>query len=153
MILQSDSFLNYNSDIQFKDKGCALFCITEWAVKKGYYVFEREKYLYSCEDWKTRGIIDNECTVLNWNLLCKELNLPYEIVIENGTHKLIRPPLPNEIQIMYLKHLELGYKHFVNGDNRDNVIYDPLGESNTAKAYYEHKGILIGRRIFRRVKL
>lgn len=151
MILQTDLILNSLSDFSYGDSGCALFVLIDIAVKKQKYVFERESFIHDCEDWFNRELIDKECTILSWDGMLSALNLPYKIVIEGGTHKLLRHPHENEIQILYLKHLERGYKHFVGADNRDNVTYDPLGESNTAKAYYERKGIIIGRRILREI--
>lgn len=155
MILQTDVLLNKDSAFTFDESGCALFDLTEWAVKKGYYTFSREVFYNDCLQWKKMGIIDYECTVLSWDLLAKELNLPYRIVIEEVdgqiTHKLQRQPREDEIQLLRLFNPYSGYKHFVNADNRDNVTYDPLGESKTAEAYYERKGTIVSRRILRRI--
>jgi hypothetical protein len=151
MILQTDKLLNSMSGITFDKSGCALFCLTEVAIRKGFYTFERHQFVKDCERWETKGIIDNEAFVLDWNRLCEALNLPYEIVIES-THKLQRPPMNGEFQILHILNPYTNYMHFCNADNRDNVTYDPLGESDTAKMFYARKGSLLSRRIFKRVK-
>ena len=151
MILQQDKILNDMGGFKFKKFGCALFCLTEYAVRKQYYVFDRDTFYRDCIKWESMGIIDYDCTVLSWDLLCKELGLPYRIVIENGTHKLERQPESDEIQVLRLNNPYTGFKHFVNADNRDNVTYDPLGESNTAMAYYERQGTIQSRRILRSI--
>lgn len=153
MIRQDDVLLKSMSDLPFEEFGCALFDIQYLAVMHGDNTFLRNHFITSCENWVRSKVIDDETTILNWNQLCQDSGLPYRLVFEHGTHKLspLRKLEENELQLLYLYNPETGYHHFVCADENDNITYDSLGVSITAKAYKRGVAVIESRRVLRKI--
>lgn len=153
MIRQDDEVLNKLSDLPFKDYGCALFDLTYYGVMYGSYVFERGVFLTDCKEWEGSTYITSSTSIASWNGMCSAVNLPYRIVIENGTHKLPadRQCRDDELQLLYLYNPDTGLNHFVCADRDDNITYDSLGDSLTGKAYKDGVGYIESKRVLRHV--
>jgi hypothetical protein len=121
---------------------CLLDIVNEAKPERG---FSQDLVNRLFETFAKKGYIDEECTILRPNALLDFLEYPATIVIENGTHKL--PPGRDcskiETEILYFRYD--GQGHFVRGDGRGDVTYDPWGFSNAVK-----HGRLVSKRIFRR---
>jgi len=154
MIRQDDILLNNMSDLPFEEYGCALFDVQYLSVMYGENTFKREHFISECENWLRSKVIDKETTILKWDRLLQDSGLPYKLVFEDGTHKLhsMRELQSGELQLLYLYNPQTGFHHFVVGDEGDHIMYDSLGESETAKAYRKGKAYVESRRVFRRIK-
>lgn len=153
MIRQDDVLLNSMSELPFEEFGCALFDIQYLSVMHGTNTFKREHFILECENWLKAGVIDDETAILNWDRLCQDSGFPYQLVFEDGTHKLhpMRELREDELQLLYLYNPDTGYHHFVVADEYDHIMYDSLGESETVRAYKKGKAHIESRRVFRRV--
>ena len=151
MIFQTDIELN-KSVFQFDAGGCALFCVVHKAVEEGTYTFEREQFVKDCMHLRFIKVLSTDCTILNWDRLLKYFYLPFELVFNDGTHK-INPDWEleeDEFQLLYLYNPQTGYHHFVEGDHNDNIRYDSLPYSVTSDAYRMGIGHIESKRVFRR---
>lgn len=148
MIRQDSDWLNENGSI-FKQYGCYIMDIL-WFVNK-----------FTNRTWTPQNIrrFVEHCRAENWiseNLfvrkpeaIFKYAGLPVKIKWDKEyTHK--RPVsetcLPDEFEIQLWRNPRTGYGHFVAGDGKGNVTYDPLGESVTVA-----EGGMESKRIFRRL--
>jgi hypothetical protein len=88
------------------------------------------------------GDIDMESTILDPQGLCVDLNAKLRFM---GKYPASYIPASDELQILVYHNERTGITHFVLGDNKGNVIYDPYPNSKTVK-----EGKVIGKRIFKR---
>ncbi|MBQ7158676.1 MAG: DUF261 family protein [Treponema sp.] len=87
---------------------------------------------------RERKYLDDEATMLNPDGILSDLTgKRFSLHKESADYQTAR----NEHEILLFANGK--YQHFVLGNGRGEVIYDPLGKSNTVA-----NGTLIGKRIF-----
>jgi hypothetical protein len=85
--------------------------------------------------------LDDEATMLCPDAILSDLTgKKFSVMVEKTAYI----PRAGEYEILLFKSGSA--QHFVLGDNRGNVAYDPLGNSNAVA-----EGSLTGKRIFRRI--
>ena len=148
MILQRDPRLLP----EIREQGCYFMSIlffinkftnTQWTgnkINQFYRTMVHIGAIMADADFTT--VSDDDSTIIDPDkiFLMKGCNVRY-----NNRHD---PPdyVCNDNEFEILKLVYQGKAHFVCGDGKGNVTYDPWGESETAK-----KGYLHSKRIFRRI--
>ena len=87
------------------------------------------------------GDIDYEATVLDPQGLCDDLKAGLKFLGKFGPDYL---PRPCEREILLLEHPVSKYKHFVVGNGKGALAWDPYPGSKTAR-----EGRVIGKRIYK----
>jgi hypothetical protein len=88
------------------------------------------------------GDIDIESTILDPQGLCNDLKAQLKFM---GKYPATYTPSSDELQILVYHNDITAITHFVLGDNKGSVLYDPYPNSRTVK-----EGKVIGKRIFKR---
>lgn len=83
--------------------------------------------------------------ILDMSAMFQYFNIPARVVTKNGTHRLPPNYLCRDNDIEFLLFKRPGHiGHFVVGDGKGNVAWDPMGRSLSVK-----EGKLIGKRVYR----
>lgn len=99
------------------NNGCLLFCylyLSNIETMTAYYLLE---------PFIQAGVVDSECTVLNPEKLYSMFGIKASVIISNEN--------PGKTCIARFNNGK--FSHFVVVDKNNNVIFDPLGDSNTVR--------------------
>ena len=142
MIRQDDGRMK----VEIRQWGCYFMSILFWLNKltnislSADCITDGIYKLFVKRQWmRETCFILNPLAILDWG------GIECTVVTENGSHRL--PPnyqcRKNDIEILFFKRP--GHQgHFVAGDGKGNVAYDPMGRSVSVK-----DGDLISKRVFR----
>lgn len=138
MILQRDARLRQ----EIQEDGCYLMSIFFLVNKYTNFPFSVELINDLYHTFNKKGWIDSECTILNPNAIFGFLEM--DVNYTNRHEPPERQTQKNEVEI--LRFVSSYGAHFVVGDGKGNVAYDPWGVSRAVK-----NGRIESKRIFRRL--
>lgn len=139
MILQRDIRLR----AEINEWGCYLMSILFLCNKYTNRELSTELINELYHVFHKHGWMDENCRILNPTAIFGYLGL--DVRYTNRHERPERVCSSEEIEILYFKHGEAG-GHFVCGNGRGIVTYDPWGVSRSAT-----DGELVSKRIFRRL--
>ena len=137
MILQRDSRLN--ADIQAR--GCYYMSLLFLANKWARHQFDIAEIRRVYEHVVTLGWMREDCYILTPERILGYVELETVYLGHRGPHYLC-----GERDIEVLCYQRGGQTHFVTGDGKGHVAYDPWGVSRAVA-----EGTLVSKRIFRRL--
>ena len=80
-----------------------------------------------------KGLLDSEYNIVNPNGLCNLMGIPLQYI--DGHFPPSTPLDPTQYRILCLYRSTNGFHHFVVGNDKDNITFDPIFPySRTAKA-------------------
>lgn len=151
MVYQFDPELNPNGLNFIKEWGCyfcALLKIAEetrgrkFSAQEAYSVYLAAQYtgIVQKEEFNDDGTIKDGCTVYDPDALLHLAGGQGSVRKVSGASYRCAP---NERQILRFYNPSTGYRHFVVGDGKGGVDWDPLEKSKTAReGYIEEQRII-----------
>lgn len=135
MILQTDSRLN----IEINNYGCYFMSYLFLANKHTGLELDTKKIMEIYSDAVKNGAMKDTCFILDHVKIFALLGL--KVATRKGSPS--SRCADGELEILRFKNPNNGVTHYVAGDGRGNVAYDPYGTSKTVR-----EGFLENKRIY-----